>query len=278
MNVVLDEENMKESGVWSASIHLNTDNIHVHIALVEPYPTKEFGVFEDKKTGETYTARRGNRKKTTLDKFKSSVANSIVNRDRELTKISTLIHENMAPRELKFKPRMDTYMLRKFNDIYKQLPDDMRLWKYNNNAMNFIRPEIDSFISMYINKYHPEDFKEFEDMLTAEMNFRKEIYGDGEIESERYKDYKENKVHELYSKLGNAMLREMTEMRKEQRQMSNGFREKDWDSNNGDFREYQQQLKRSDLNRIRKVFDRDYQSIKNQQKYREMQREIEANR
>lgn len=30
-----------EHAVWSAGIHYNTDNLHVHIATVEPYPMRE---------------------------------------------------------------------------------------------------------------------------------------------------------------------------------------------------------------------------------------------
>lgn len=36
MNKMLEKENIQESAVWSAAIHYNTDNIHVHIATTEP--------------------------------------------------------------------------------------------------------------------------------------------------------------------------------------------------------------------------------------------------
>ena len=35
-----EKENLKDA-VWSASIHFNTDNIHVHAAMVEPIPMRE---------------------------------------------------------------------------------------------------------------------------------------------------------------------------------------------------------------------------------------------
>src|SRR5690625_7580768 len=34
MSTLLKAENMQESGLWTASIHYNTDNIHVHIAKI----------------------------------------------------------------------------------------------------------------------------------------------------------------------------------------------------------------------------------------------------
>ena len=43
-----DERNAEKGGVrksstWSAAIHFNTNNIHIHVATVEPFPTRERG-------------------------------------------------------------------------------------------------------------------------------------------------------------------------------------------------------------------------------------------
>lgn len=40
MRTLLERENLNNA-VWSAGIHYNTDNLHVHIAIVEPYPMRE---------------------------------------------------------------------------------------------------------------------------------------------------------------------------------------------------------------------------------------------
>lgn len=37
---MLEKENL-QNAVWSAAIHYNTDNIHVHIATVDPEPMRE---------------------------------------------------------------------------------------------------------------------------------------------------------------------------------------------------------------------------------------------
>lgn len=41
VNAMLDKEGMTNNCIWSASIHYNTDNIHIHIATVQPVPTRE---------------------------------------------------------------------------------------------------------------------------------------------------------------------------------------------------------------------------------------------
>ncbi|CUB20617.1 hypothetical protein BN2127_JRS9_03368 [Bacillus subtilis] len=281
MEVLLREEQLEQSGVWSAAIHYNTDNIHVHIALVEPNPTKEYGVFTNKKTGEVYQARRGNRKLKTLDKMKSKVANTLMDRDKELSKISQLIHDRIAPKGLKFQPRLDTYMTKMYNHIYENLPEDMRLWKYNNNALNNIRPEIDSVITMYIQKYHPEDYKELDQSLKEEMEFRKSVYGDGPKQVERYKEYRKNKHKELYTKLGNSMLKEMAEIRRSESQSKQINRSGTYAPGSVSHRQWDtkgRRLKRSDINKIKHALDKDYQSMKNMRKYQQMQYEMEQSR
>ncbi|EPZ61868.1 hypothetical protein H477_5898 [[Clostridium] sordellii ATCC 9714] len=37
----LEKSGMKETALWSGAIHYNTDNIHIHVAICEPNPTKK---------------------------------------------------------------------------------------------------------------------------------------------------------------------------------------------------------------------------------------------
>src|SRR5699024_12555630 len=64
-----------DNALWSASVHYNTDNIHIHIATVETDPTRE----------------RVKRKQGALDKMKSRVVNQILDRSDEYNKIDDLI-------------------------------------------------------------------------------------------------------------------------------------------------------------------------------------------
>src|SRR5699024_7367511 len=50
MQTMLAAERMQQSAIWTASLHYNTDNIHVHIATVEPHPTRDVMNVFDKET------------------------------------------------------------------------------------------------------------------------------------------------------------------------------------------------------------------------------------
>ena len=69
-------------------------HIHVHIAIVEPNPTREYKTFSNK-DGSTYQARRGSRSKS-IDRFRSQVASQLLDRDEPLARISSLIRNGFG--------------------------------------------------------------------------------------------------------------------------------------------------------------------------------------
>ncbi|MCR8860671.1 relaxase MobL, partial [Bacillus pseudomycoides] len=61
MKEMLKREKLEHTAIWSGAIHYNTDNFHIHVATVEPFPTRE----------------RGKRKQKTLDAMKGKVVQNI---------------------------------------------------------------------------------------------------------------------------------------------------------------------------------------------------------
>ncbi|EAE5923262.1 hypothetical protein CRD70_13965 [Listeria monocytogenes] len=268
MLATLRNENMEASAVWTASIHYNTDNIHVHIAIVEPYPTREYSTFENKKTGEIYKARRGLRKQNSLDLMKSKVANHLMDRDKELIKVTELVNQRMLPTEERLNEFLTLPMQQLMKSIYQELPEDMRKWKYNMNALDAIRPKIDVLTNMYVNQYHPEDRHELNEALNDQKEFFKRIYGEGTKEANRFEDYKTNKEQEFYAKMGNAFLKECKNIRINEK---HAFHQKFGE--NKIF--YSTGLSRRTLKQLKDSLQHDYRSMKNQRKYQELQDEME---
>ena len=70
--------------------------------------------------------------------------------------------------------------------------------------------------NQYIQSYHPKDFTALCQHLTKEESYLKELYGVGKLA--RYADYKQDKIHDLYVLMGNAILKECREYAKKQEQ------------------------------------------------------------
>ncbi|ODV56322.1 hypothetical protein BG258_10620 [Lysinibacillus fusiformis] len=86
-----DIKALMDSAVWSAAIHYNTDNLYVHIATVEPIPTRVKKWTMNLETGKWEEQVRAKRKQGSLDKMKSKVANLIMDRTKERNLVTDLI-------------------------------------------------------------------------------------------------------------------------------------------------------------------------------------------
>lgn len=285
MKKMLVKEHLDPTAVYTAAIHYNTDNIHVHIATVEPVPTREtatlkfitfpasfvaehkvlenvgpyrtgtsskvtatkggygdifrnlcsalneegialhFGsyvtVLPDKSVRMSYrgtkdevpsfaiysetTVERGKFRKASIAAGKSAAVNTIVEQSVDKRRINEIIRDNitggMRVNPLYSDPELSSMFL----ELVHTLPSDRRLWKYNNNAMEPFRPAIDAISNKFIDTKYKEQFEELNRELSLTQDIFERAYG-GEKNN-----YKDNKLKELYSSLGNTILKSASE-------------------------------------------------------------------
>ncbi|MEK5500997.1 MobP2 family relaxase [Bacillus sp. FSL M8-0168] len=274
LEVMSEKEGLKDTSAWSAAIHYNTDNIHIHVAMVEPYPSPSRVIQQGPNKGQL----RGKRKQKSIDAMKSKVVNSIMDRSNEYKKINDLIRnsivsekKNVALAELKKTKKL-------FKEIMNQLPDDKRQWQYNYNSIAHLRPKIDQLSSMFIEKFHKDDFMELQRQLQNETELMREAYGEGEEEKNRYEHFAENKINDLYTRLGNAVLKEMKEVAKEQEFQKRKRQPKKIRS--PAFQKLKMGVRRrtsilKSLNEINRNMTFEYESWKNQRHFERFQEELE---
>ena len=184
-----DKEGLKNNFKWGASIHYNTDNIHVHVAGVENNVTRE----------------RGKIKQSTIDSMKSTFANSLFDISGERQAINDFIRGRVVKG---LKENDDINFDKKLKKQYKKIQVKLKdipnnQWNYNNNSLKHIRPEIDKITDMYIKQYHPKEFEDFKDKLFQQSNIYKSTYG----ENSNYNNYTYTKIDDLYSRSGNTILK-----------------------------------------------------------------------
>ncbi|MBD8847987.1 MobP2 family relaxase [Priestia megaterium] len=259
MKEMLKRERLNESAVWSAAIHYNTGNIHIHIATVEPQPTRE----------------RGKRKPKTLDAMKSTVVNQILNRGEQQQKINELIRNDMVGKKkqdssLRWRNR-DIQPL--FLQIYNHLPEDKRQWQYSYRTLKPMKPFIDVLSQKYIEKYHRNEYQQLLGKLDKEVEVLKKAYGEGKEDEKRYKDYKQTKIDDLYKRMGNAFLKEMKDYDKQQQQIKRMVESRKQSKRPESFNQHVSM--HFALKRMERAFKSEYESWKNQQHYERLQKEIE---
>ena len=201
VEAMLQGEKM-DNAVWSAAIHYNTDNIHIHVAIVEPIPMRDKMIYKGR---EVY---RGKMKYSNIEKCKSTIANRILSQSLENKKINEIIRESIIAGKKNHCIVSDPELAKQFCNIYYQLPNDRRTWKYNMNAMQGIRPELDKLSKLYIQKYHAEDMKVLTTLLIRQQQLYYQAYGNSKDPNQQ-NQYAQNKMNDMYGRLGNCILKEM---------------------------------------------------------------------
>ncbi len=211
MATLLEKENLSDA-VWSASVHKNTDNIHVHIATVQPKPSWVIGRGRCREAENGRLYQRGKFKQGSINAAKSTFANCIV-RDRvDNQKINSILRDRLLMNARTFSLlNQDEDLRQEFISLVDRLPDDLRLLKYGNNAMKAYREDIDHLTTAMIERYFPGDFAELKKALEEADEAYQAIYGDGK------RKFSDNHLADLRKRMGNAVLQQAIDYKKEQR-------------------------------------------------------------
>lgn len=196
---MLEKEGL-ECAVWSAAIHYNTDNIHVHIATVEPYPMREKILYKGN------MEYRGKFKLKNINQCKSAVVNEIMQTRNINILINDIIRKDIVKMKEEQKLADDPEIREKFLELYGKIPMSKisrNLIHYNNGFMNQFHSQIDEISNLYLDRYHKTEFEELKSILKRQSDLYSQAYG--------YYDrsYEESKIKDLYERLGNAILKEI---------------------------------------------------------------------
>jgi hypothetical protein len=131
---------------------------------------------------------------------KSAFHASVIRGSEESVRIGALRDQFLAIRK-------DMQFRRLFAEDISALMDKLpnrKPWNYNTNLMAPIRGDIDSLNKRFINQYCSREFGEFSELLDVQQKKFAEAFGGSRNE------YKENKIKDLYARLGNILLKELS--------------------------------------------------------------------
>lgn len=263
VNTIQEKEDMK-SFVWTAAVHYNTAHPHIHIAMVDPNPSWVPGRGRCKVDAEGNLYQRGKWKETTMAAAKSRIVNKVL----DLADTNKEINEIMRDRIIyqgkvnSFHRDYDPQIEGAFSDLLQSLPEDMRLWKYGNNAMDLYRSQIDYISDMILKNYFEEDLKDLDKILDNISKQYAAAYG----ESKQGADFKKGKEKDLRYRMGNAVLSECRKIERNARMQKNGRQRGRPLLKTGALYRNKYVVSRA-LNSLRKIAYKNIQSMKNQAAY-----------
>ena len=233
---MLDKKGMISSSIWSASIHYNTDNIHIHIAIVEPNPVTKRGMIKQKD----------------MEKMKSKVVNNLLDISKSHEKINQLIREDIIKKRSSNLFIKDIQLNKIFKEIHKKLPEDKRMWNYKINGIKEIRPLIDKLSAVYISTYHKEEFSQLKKILEEKQKEYNKAYGKSD------KNFVNTKLDDLNTRMGNSILKEIKEYDK-------NLKLEKYDKNKQEY---------NPVSRMKNSLKKDFKKSKNQHEFEKLQREL----
>ncbi|MEG2821282.1 MAG: MobP2 family relaxase [Lachnospiraceae bacterium] len=199
VNRMLQKEGLSLA-IWSGEIHYNTQHIHVHIAAVEPEPTRIRMEYKGN------LEHRGKFEQKNIDLCRSSVINQIVQSRDVNFMINKIIRKDIVAAKKERLLANDPELRKSFLELYEALPQmSMNLQNYNNNIMHPYRELIDKISQEYIDKYHQDDYKKLGEILNSQSQLYGQAYG---ITN---RNFEVSKKAELMERLGNAVLKEVKE-------------------------------------------------------------------
>lgn len=198
MSRFIKEMEFNETVEWVGALHYNTDNIHIHIALVEKESSREIIL-----GGEYDGERKAKVPAKVLKHVKSDFVNTLVDRTQELTQATHIARNKIRQPMEQLKLRSEIEVRKELGELIYRLPENRTLWKYNMNALNNVRPLIDRVTAKLTKKYFMPEFQMLKNYYLEEKAFRESIYGKGK------EDYFENQMSVFKASLGNALLKEL---------------------------------------------------------------------
>ena len=237
-----------ENATWTASFHRNTDNIHIHIATVEPTPMREkrrYVLYEKDKDGElprdkdgkpikkpvkdekgnvvTYMGYKGTFKGTSIAALKSAIRSELENNKEVYKEITRLLRENIINDKKTRNLMDDPDFSKKMYDLYNELQEssvEPWNWNYNQSRMRSFKAKINDLSNDFINAYHKDDFDNFTRKIEREAMRQVRSYGGKKNDYVRKMLYGKEGI---YARLGNTILSELKAYNKYENERKNHF-------------------------------------------------------
>lgn len=197
IEVMLQKEELSHA-VFAANVHYNTDNIHIHVSIVEPVPMREKGFFAQWKVDKGRYVMKENPKTKELEripildrngnqifleeykgKFKISSIEALKSKfvsELEINK-DLLIEIDEISKGILTKKK-DTKLIKnitlqdKMKKLYKALKAKgiaSSKWVYNRNEIASVRPLIDNITKEFINLEGKNEYAKLEELLLQQQ-------------------------------------------------------------------------------------------------------------
>ncbi len=196
---------------WYAGLHQNTDNRHIHLSFFQEEPN----MYDRKTKGRKY--RRGKLPLNKVDDLKIAIEKNYLSPIQGAKRVRNIILEETHKVVSKSYKKNKDSIGRLCQNIYDSLPDEKDL-HYESRSVDKIRDDIDSLTSIIMeHEYIAKPYKKLMEDASKRDKEITVICQSDNIDPEPYL-YSPKFEKDLKRRVGNAILKELSNKKKEERQ------------------------------------------------------------
>lgn len=192
------ELGLNDTMTWIGGIHYNTDNIHIHVAVVETESSRD--VIQKGKYRGQYKASLP---KGLIWKMRGQFASGLNRESPHLIRITELMRENLNESLKRVNLKQERHLRRRLKQLVDTLPEDRRLWRYNMNAMEPYREEINALTRILVKERYSDLYEELDRRLMAQEAIYTRMFSNSQ------NNFRENRLALLDAMLGNTLLKQL---------------------------------------------------------------------
>lgn len=196
MSTLLKENSLENNSYWVAQLHYDTDNIHIHIAMIEKDPVNVTKMSREEEIEHGFFANKS------INKMKSICVRELANRSNEKQQIHDITRVSII------KVAQNTKFREDYQDVFHHLAERLSTYNYK-NLKPYEKKWINELSRDILEKYFSSEYQKFIELTTKEQDFYRRSYGDQC--KDLYASYMENCEKDLMKRLANTILKQIKE-------------------------------------------------------------------
>ena len=187
------KNNELPSMYWTGMIHYDTDNIHIHVAMVEKSPTNVIDWTQDE------IKEFARCSVSSFEAIKRDMATHLIDRSQQKKELTQHIRQHLI------QPTRELNIMQEFPSQSKDLIQKLSAYQYG-KLKPYEKAWVNALTTQVLHSKFHSEFQEFRQLVKKENDYYQSLYG---LRKHERSDYATNLERDVYYRMGNAILKQL---------------------------------------------------------------------
>lgn len=178
---------------WTGMIHYDTDNVHIHVAMVEKNPTNVINWTQDE------IKEFARCSPASFEAIKRDMATHLVDRSQQKKELTQHIRQHLI------QPTRELDVIKEFPSQSNDLMNKLSTYQYG-KLKPYEKAWLNALTTQVLHSKFHSEFQEFRQLVKKENEYYQALYG---MRKHERSDYATNLERDVYYRIGNAILKQL---------------------------------------------------------------------